>query len=326
MLGQRIACLVTASATVLAVVAAACGGGSAIAAEPASNRDLRIHDPTPPLRDAAGEWWIFGTGPRLLAARSPDLVAWERQPSPLASPPAWAAEVAPGNRRHHYWAPDVIRVGDRVLLYFSVSEFGKQTSAIGLATARTPAGPWTDRGIVVRSRPGDPYNAIDPTMLMDEGRLWMAFGSFWQGIYLIELDPETGLRIDPSSIPVRLAWAREIEAATLHRRGEWYYLFVNHGLCCRGVRSTYRIVVGRSRGITGPYLDDQEKPLLQAGGRLVAETTGSCIGPGHIGLFQVGHATLASMHFYDGDREGRPTLAIRPVGWTDVGWPELISE
>ena len=76
MLGQRIACLVTASATVIAVVAAACGGGSAIAAEPASNRDLRIHDPTPPLRDAAGEWWIFGTGPRLLAARSPDLVAW----------------------------------------------------------------------------------------------------------------------------------------------------------------------------------------------------------------------------------------------------------
>ncbi len=326
MLGHRIVCLVTASATALGVVAVAGGFGAAAAATPGGRRDLRIHDPTPPLQDSAGDWWMFGTGPLLLATRSPDLVAWERQPSPLASPPAWAAEVAPGNRRHHYWAPDVLRIGDRLLLYYSVSEFGKQTSAIGLATARTPAGPWTEHGIVVRSQPGDPYNAIDPTMLMDEGRLWMAFGSFWQGIYLVELDPETGLRIDPPPQPVRLAWAREIEAATLHRRGEWYYLFVNHGLCCRGVRSTYRIVVGRSRGITGPYLDDEGRSLLEAGGRLVLETTGSFIGPGHIGLFQIGGATMASLHFYDGDREGRPTLAIRPVGWTDDGWPELSAE
>ncbi len=326
MLRHRLVCLVTASATTLGVVAVAGGFRAAVAAAPAARRDLRIHDPTSPLQDSAGDWWIFGTGSLLLAARSPDLVTWERQPSPLVSPPAWAAEVAPGNRRHHYWAPDVIRVGDRLLLAYSVSEFGKQTSAIGLVTAATPAGPWTDRGVVVRSQPGDPYNAIDPTMLMDEGRLWMAFGSFWEGIYLIELDPETGLRIDPSSAPARLAWAREIEAATLHRRGEWYYLFVNHGLCCRGVRSTYRIVVGRSRGITGPYLDDEGRSLLEAGGRLVLETTGSFIGPGHIGLFQVDAATMASMHFYDGEREGRPTLAIRPVGWTDDGWPEVSAE
>ncbi|MFM1904544.1 MAG: hypothetical protein RLZZ440_2444 [Planctomycetota bacterium] len=311
---------------VIAAVIVLAGGVQASAEEPAGRRDLRIHDPTPPIQDAAGEWWIFGTGRMLLAARSADLVTWERQPSPLGEPPAWAAEVAPGNRRHHYWAPDVVRSGDQFFLYYSVSEFGRQTSAIGLATAAAAAGPWRDRGVVIRSRPGDPFNAIDPAVLLDEGRLWMAFGSFWQGIFLVELDPETGLRKTPAAEPVRLAWAREIEAATLHRRGEWYYLFVNHGLCCRGVQSTYRVLVGRSRSIAGPYLDDAGRPLLDGGGRPVVGSEGNFIGPGHLGLFRGTAGDQASMHFYDGAREGRPTLAIRRVRWTSDGWPELVPE
>ena len=116
---------------------------------------LRVHDPSTIVR-ADGAWWVFSTGHLLQAARSTDLRQWEKLPSPLAAAPAWAREVAPGNKKDYYWAPEILRRGDRWFLYYSVSEFGKNTSAIGLATATTldpqaPGHGWTDRGIVIRS-------------------------------------------------------------------------------------------------------------------------------------------------------------------------------
>lgn len=237
----------------------------------------------------------------------------------LAAPPPWAIEVAPGNKKHHYWAPGIIKVGDLWHLYYSVSEFGKNTSAIALATSpeldpKKPDYKWTHRGIVLRSGPGKDYNAIDPAMLLDKGKLWMAFGSFWGGLFLLELDPKTGLMLDPETKPHRIAWSREIEAPTLYRRGEYYYLFVNEGLCCKGKDSTYRVRVGRSRAITGPYLDDQGKDLLEASEREVLGTEGDFIGPGHIGLLKDGNKEWASVHFYDGSRNGAPHLALRRLG------------
>ncbi|MCU0791423.1 MAG: arabinan endo-1,5-alpha-L-arabinosidase [Opitutaceae bacterium] len=295
---------------------------------PVGRRKLRIHDPSTFIRDADGTWWLFATGVKVVAARSTDLSTWTYHDPVLPVAPAWAREVAPGNKNHHYWAPDVIRVGDLYHLYYSVSEFGKNTSAIALATSRAldPSAKdygWTDRGIVIRSGPGKDFNAIDPALLIDDGRLWMAFGSFWGGIFLVELDPATGLLRDPATPPRRVAWSREIEAPTLYRRGEYIYLFVNEGLCCRGKDSTYRVRVGRSRSITGPYLDDQGRDLLEAGGREVIATEGDFIGPGHIGLLKDGETEWASMHFYDGTRDGAPYLALRQLGWTVDGWPEI---
>lgn len=300
------------------------------AAPPTGRRDLRVHDPSTFVRDDDGTWWLFATGRQIVSARSRDLVKWTYHEPVLAEPPPWAAWVAPGNKRHDYWAPDIIRVGDLWHLYYSVSEFGKNTSAIALATSPEldPAKPgygWTDRGIVIRSSPGLDYNAIDPALLLDEGRLWMSFGSFWGGIFMVELDPGTGLRLDPGKAPLRLAWAPEIEAPTLHRRGDYYYLFVNHGFCCRGKDSTYRLLVGRSRSITGPYVDDQGKELLHAGGRDLLATEGDFIGPGHIGIVTDGDTEWASMHFYDGTKNGAPMLALRRLGWTEDGWPRILD-
>lgn len=295
---------------------------------PTGRRDLRIHDPTTPVF-AEGAWWIFGTGRKLLAARSDDLQTWTRLDPALREPPAWALTVAPGNQRQHYWAPDLVKIGTRWHLYYSVSEFGKQTSAIGLATSPTldPTHPdhgWTDEGIVIRSAEGDPYNAIDPSVLTDaEGRLWMSFGSFWRGLYLFELDPKTGLRLDPAGPMHHLAYSPQIEAPTLIHHGDYYYLFINKGFCCRGIDSTYHIEVGRSRIITGPYLDHTGRNLLEGGGRPVLATQANLIGPGHIGIFKVEKETWASMHFYDGTREGAPHLALRRVRWTDDAWPEI---
>ena len=296
-------------------------------AEPTGKRDLRVHDPSTIVQED-GVWWVFATGRQILTASSPDLKTWTRQKSALAEPPAWALEVAPGNQRHHYWAPDVIRVGNLYHLYYSVSEFGKNTSAIALATspALDPGNPrhgWTDRGIVIRSGPDQNYNAIDPAVLLDKGRLWMAFGSFWGGIFLVELDPVTGLRLDPDADPLPLAWGHEIEAPALYRHDGYYYLFVNAGLCCRGVDSTYRVRVGRSRSVTGPYLDDQGTDLRKEGGREFLGTEGAFIGPGHVGILHDGDQEWVSVHFYDGTNDGAPTLALRRLGWTADGWPVI---
>lgn len=304
--------------------------GCGIAAD--QPRPLRVHDPATIMR-ADGAWWLFSTGHLLQAARSTDLHRWEKLPPPLAAPPAWARDVAPENKKDYYWAPEVIRRGDRHFLYYSVSEFGKNTSAIGLATASTPdpkapGHGWTDRGIVIRSGPADRFNAIDPSLLADrDGRLWMAFGSFWDGLFLVELDPATGLRIAPDSPLHRLAYSKEIEAATLYRRGDYYYLFFNDGLCCRGKDSTYRIRVGRSRAVTGPYLDDRGRDLVAGGGRPFLGTKGDFIGPGHAGLLtDTDGREWVSVHFYDGARNGTPTLALRRLGWTEDGWPQVLDD
>jgi arabinan endo-1,5-alpha-L-arabinosidase len=135
-----------------------------------------------------------------------------------------------------YWAPDIIKLGDRYLLYYSVSSFGKMTSAIGLATNPTldpddPAYHWTDQGFVVRTQDGDGYNAIDPSVFYDsDGSLWLTFGSYWSGIKLIELDPQTGKRMASDSKLFSLAYNESIEASYLCRHNDYYYLFVNWGI------------------------------------------------------------------------------------------------
>ena len=99
----------------------------------------------------------------------------------------------------HLWAPDIIKYGNEYRLYYSISSFGSQDSAIGLATNLTldsssPNYQWVDQGLVLDSEVGSAYNAIDPSVFHDDstGRMWMTFGSYWNGIYITELNPSTG--------------------------------------------------------------------------------------------------------------------------------------
>jgi arabinan endo-1,5-alpha-L-arabinosidase len=290
---------------------------------------IRVHDPSTIVKHK-DEYWIFATGWGVASLRSKDLIDWKPGPAIFDAPPKWANDVVAGHRGH-LWAPDVTKIGDRYMVYYSVSAFGKNTSAIALASNPTldpadPAYKWTDHGIVVRSNAKDDFNAIDPAVFRDDnGFLWMAFGSFWSGIKLVELDPKTGLRKSPDSPLVSLANKEQIEAVAIHRRGDHYYQFVNWGWCCRGIRSTYNIRVGRSRDVRGPYLDKDGKDLRHGGGSLLLETEGRFIGPGHPGLFQDGDRLLMSYHFYDEKRGGRPRLAIRKLSWTEDGWPKLVG-
>lgn len=289
---------------------------------------LPAHDPSTIVR-CKGTFWVFATGNGLQAARSTDLKTWTRVRGPVIAMPDWVAREVPGNRNGHFWAPDVIELNGRYLLYYSVSSWGKNQSVIAVAENATldpddPNFKWIDRGVVVRSAREDNYNAIDPAITRDaDGRLWMSFGSFWGGIQLVELDRKTGGALQGA--PIRaIAWNKEIEAPAIHRHGGHYYLFVSWGLCCKGANSTYHIRVGRSRSIEGPYVDKEGRDMAKGGGTLLLGSDGPFVGPGHPSFLVApdGRERIA-MHFYDVTHGGRGTLAIRSLTWDADGWPRV---
>jgi arabinan endo-1,5-alpha-L-arabinosidase len=217
---------------------------TALPLDQSASRGIVTRDPSDIVK-CKDEFWVFYTGRGVPSYHSRDLLKWERGPAVFKTAPEWIASAVPENRNMSYWAPDIMKVGNRYLLYYAVSSFGKITSAIGLATNTTldpsdPAYHWVDEGAVVRTKNGDNHNAIDPTIFQDtDGSLWLTFGSYWSGIKLIQLDPKTGKRIAPDSQIYSLAYNESIEASYLCKHDGYYYLFVNWGSCCQGPKSTY---------------------------------------------------------------------------------------
>jgi arabinan endo-1,5-alpha-L-arabinosidase len=296
--------------------------------EETASRGITTRDPSTIVK-CKGEFWVFYTGHGIPSFHSKDLVKWEPGPPVFLTAPDWIAAAVPENRNMNYWAPDVIHLGDRYLLYYAVSSFGKITSAIGLATTPTldPADAnyhWTDHGIVVQSGEGGDFNAIDPSVFSDTNRtLWLAFGSYWSGIKLVQLDAKTGKRLMPDAPITSLAYNKSIEASCLYKHDGYYYLFVNWGSCCRGVNSSYNIRVGRSRSVTGPYIDEDGVDMLKAGGTLLLANTGPLFGPGHAGiLIEKGKSWFTCDFEGDTRMNGKATLAIMPLTWKS-GWPEV---
>jgi arabinan endo-1,5-alpha-L-arabinosidase len=300
--------------------------------EQSASRGIITRDPSDIVK-CKDEYWVFYTGRGVPSYHSKDLLKWERGPAVFKAAPEWIAGIVPDNRNLSYWAPDVIKLGDRYLLYYSVSTFGKMTSAIGLATNPTldpedPAYHWTDEGLVVRTQQGqagEAYNAIDPAVFHDsDGSLWLTFGSYWSGIKLIQLDPKTGKRIAPDSKMSSLAFNESIEASYVYKHEDYYYLFVNWGTCCQGPKSTYNIRIGRSKMVTGPYIDKAGVDMLRRGGTVFLGTTnGPLIGPGHAGTLNADGKTWFTSDFEaDLRMNGRATLAIMPLRWSADGWPE----
>jgi arabinan endo-1,5-alpha-L-arabinosidase len=307
----------------------ALGGALVLMGAPAptgsNHRRSTVHDPST-IVQSGGEYWLFSTGQGIRSWRSRDLTQWEEGPRVFESPPGWTTNAVPGFRGH-IWAPDIIRSGERWLLYYSVSTWGKNRSVIGLATTPTldPADPhyaWTDEGPVIQSVAVDDFNAIDPGLTKGkDGTLWMSFGSFWSGLKLVQLDPATGKRMAGDGTMHALAYHPQIEAPSIWEYEDRYYLFVNWGLCCRGTNSTYNIRVGRSADVTGPYVDRKGTDLMLEGGELLLGTEGSRIGPGHASVYTEGGTNWMSYHFYDGDRAGAATLGIRRIELDAGGWP-----
>lgn len=332
---SRSSILLSASLGV-AIALAACASSIPSALPLRDNRlagDLvPVHDPA--ILKAGDAYYLFSTsqereGNGLIHVRtSNDLATWTRAAPVFATMPAWAREAVPETRG--VWAPDISKTGDEYRLYYSISGFGKNLSAIGLVTTPSLARPvWTDKGAVMRSDSEDDFNAIDPNVFTDaQGRQWMAFGSFWTGIKAIRIDPATGMRSAEDRKIYSLSRRRDpgaVEAPFVIRRGGLYYLFVSFDFCCRGAKSTYFTVVGRSRSPTGPYLDREGKDMIDGGGFPVLQASqdkaGRFVGPGHVAVLQEGGKEHIVYHAYDSRNGGAPTLRIQPLGWTQDGWP-----
>jgi len=288
-----------------------------------------IHDPSTIISEG-NTYYIFGTGPGLRTKISSDLAHWTNGDSVFHTFPAWIKTYVPAFR-FNAWAPDIIHVNGKYLLYYAASTWGKRVSAIGLATSPTLDQSatnyvWSDAGLVITSTEQSAYNTIDPSVMRDrDGKLWLAFGSYWQGIFLTELDPQTGLRVSTNSPLYHLAWNDSIEASCITRHDNYYYLFVNWGQCCKGTNSTYEVRVGRATNVTGPYLDRDGKRLVDGGGSVFLKSNGRFIGPGHIGILDDGKDSgWFSFHYYDADTEGRSRLGLGKMDWSD-GWPKAVT-
>jgi len=300
-----------------------------------------VHDPCA-IRQG-DTYYVFSTdqpgggGNQIPWRFSKDLCSWEKGGYVFSGLPDWAENAVPGTGG--IWAPDISFVNGRYLLYYACSTFGRNTSAIGLATNATldsasPDYRWQDQGLVFKSGPGDDYNAIDPNHVVDrQGNHWLAFGSFWGGLKLIPLDPATGkpppgngkiysLAKRPTDDPGLDA----IEAAYIIAREGFYYLFCSFDFCCRGANSNYYTVVGRAREVTGPYGDANRYAMSDGNGTVVLKNDpyGRWRGPGGCSILRDGNTDYIVYHAYDARRQGVPTLRIAPLVWSAEGWPTAI--
>ncbi len=294
-----------------------------------SGSNTNVHDPT--LIKAGDTYYLFSTGPGISIRCSQDMHVWEICGRVFMTYPSWVLKTIP--KVVDLWAPDVVFYKGKYYLYYAASSFGVNQSAIGLATSTTldrndPNYKWEDQGVVIASQTGDNFNAIDPNLTFDtSGQPWLVFGSFWSGIKMVKVDPATmkpeagAQRIDLASRPAPDA----IEGAFITHRGDYYYLFASYDFCCRGVKSTYNIRVGRSKDITGPYVDKEGKPMLEDGGTMVFSGSKRWIGPGHNSIYIEDGTYYMVYHAYDAQRGGTPTLHIEALKWDANGWPESPS-
>ena len=309
----------------------------------AQTDDIRVHDPV--MIQAEGKYYLFCTGMGISVFSSTDMKEWKEEPSVFGRrSPAWTQEIVTGFRGH-MWAPDISYYDGRYYLYYSVSAFGKNTSAIGLAVNKSlnPESPdyqWEDKGMIVRSIPGkDLFNAIDPNLVVDEeGYPWLSFGSFWEGLKLVKMIPNRTAVAEPQmwyTIAKRERAAFEddrdagdaaIEAPFIFKKNAMYYLFASWDYCCRGENSTYKVVVGRSDKVQGPYLDKTGKSMHDGGGSLVIEGDKNWAGVGHNSAYTFNGKDYLVFHAYDLRDEGRAKLKIAEIIWDADGWPTVSQE
>ncbi|MBV1937037.1 arabinan endo-1,5-alpha-L-arabinosidase [Streptomyces sp. BV286] len=279
-----------------------------------------VHDPTM-IRTPTGQYLLYATGGGLTHRTSGNRTAFAAGADAFRTKPGWWSQYGT-----EAWAPDISYHGGRYLMYYAVSTFGSNRSAIGLATSTTGLpGSWSDRGTVHTSTTSSDHNAIDPNLFVDDdGKWWLSFGSWWTGIKLIRLDPSTGKQLASDtvrrSIASRPTGTKAVEAPTIVKRGGHYYLFASYDTCCAGAGSTYKVKVGRATSVTGPYHDKNGVAMTNNGGTPVLESHGRYIGPGGQSILADSDGDLIVYHYYDGQDNGTPRLGINLLNWSS-GWP-----
>ena len=318
-----------------------------------------VHDPYM-LRDSGGTYWLYGShqtvststdlntftpytncttaqkgGYATCPSIGPDFPSW----SGLQTPKGWN-----NGANTDIWAPSLMVVNGTYYQYYSIPYLpSTQAKAlIGVATSSAPQGPWTDKGVVTRSwtsndtpPPGfkkTTDNAIDPAPSRDaSGNWWMTWGSWTDGLHLMQLNPATGLQSTTNTTVYTIARrgspTSAVEGPFIYYYNGYYYFFAPINPCCRA-DSPYRTIVGRSTSVTGPYVDRGGVPLTSGGGTILLSTHGNVIGPGGGSVFtDAGNNNRPTFvyHYYDGNNGGAATLGINPLGFTADGWPFVIA-
>ena len=305
----------------------------------AQARQVDIHDPA--MAKEGDTYYLFSSGPGITFYSSKDMKTWKLRGRVFPGEPSWAKGVA-SRFNGHVWAPDIAYHQGNYYLYYAVSSPGQNSSAIGVTINKTlnPDSPdykWEDRGIVLKSVPGrDLWNAIDPNVVVDEdGTPWMDFGSFWSGVKLVKLDSSWTALAEPQEwyslakrersvfVDDRVPGPAEIEGPFIFKKGDYYYLFVSWGLCCRGKDSTYRIMVGRSKDVRGLYMDKEGRSMAHGGGSLVLGGNSDWPGRGGSSAYTFDGKDYLVFHAYEAADNGLQKLKIAEIKWDAMQWPVI---
>lgn len=277
-----------------------------------------VHDPEV-VKKPDGTYLLAHTGANITLKTSSNRTAWSNAGVAFPNGMSWVYSYT--NNSNTVWAPDITYANGKYYMYYSASTFGSNKSAIFLATSSTGAsGSWTNQGLVIASSTSNDYNAIDPNLVIDQqGRWFLSFGSFWTGIKMIALSSSTGLRSGTSFYSLAGRGGGAIEAPTIHYRNGYYYLFVSFDACCQGAASTYRVMVGRSTSVTGPYVDRAGTAMTAGGGTQILAGHGSIHGPGHQAVVADSDADVLFYHYYNDN--GTALLGINLLGYDSSRWP-----
>ena len=284
--------------------------------------DMSAPDPTV-IRAEDGTFYLYATEDmrNVPIFHSANLVDWKLVGTAFTdnSRPKWLPKGG-------IWAPDIQRVGGKYHLYYAKSVWGGEWDAgIGVAVSNNPAGPFVDRGYMFTSKQIGIQNCIDPFYIEDGGKKYLFFGSF-HGIYGVELTAD-GLHVKQGAKPREVA-GTFMEATYIRRRGGYYYLFGSTGTCCEGARSTYRITIGRSKSLFGPYVDKAGQRLLDNHYNILLDKDDSVLGPGHnAGLItdDTGNDYMFYHGFKASDPDAGRVVWLSRIVWAD-GWPSMMME
>lgn len=311
-------------------------------------REVPAHDPV--MIKQGDKYYLFCTGVGIAVWSSKDLKTWRKEAPVFAEAPQWAVDTIPCFKGH-IWAPDISYHNGQYYLYYAVSAFGKNTSAIGVATNKTLDSSskdfgWVDHGRVLQSYPKKTnWNAIDPNLILDDkGTPFLVFGSFWDGLKLVKLEKDLlhpaeqldniltvasrkseSSNVNPPAVdnnPVD-AGGNAIEGAFIYKKGPYYYFFASIDYCCKGAASTYKVIVGRSKNVQGPYLDKEGKRLRRGGGTILLQGNKDWYGVGHNGVCAADGQDYIVYHGYDAADAGKPKLLIQELSWDEKSWPVI---
>lgn len=314
------------------------------ATDPLRGNVVPVHDPSL-VRAEDGSYRVYSTdipflrSPNFLEQRcSRDLLEWHGCGYVFPSLPSWVRAGFP--EVEGLWAPDLSFFNGKYHLYYAASTLGSQHSGIGLATNTTldgdrPGYHWADHGPVITSEAGDDFNAIDPNVTIEpvpggKPRVWLNYGSYWHGIFQQELDSRTGKLLAGGK---RYHLAEQpadrngsVEGSSLVRHNGWYYLFASVGYCCLMPieRDTYQQIVGRSRSVHGPFVDEHGQPLLRGGGTVLLTSDDRWLAPGGGAVWQDadGKGSLIAFHALHRPENGAMHLWVERICWAG-DWPLL---